>query len=119
MRRQSWQTDFFNPDVPLHTIGDKIPHAKGHDLLVLLQDNKVPISRAVWYVRGLGGNEIVCLLPFVAPLSQFSYSEHSKECEIGQIIILLNTVLNGLMLSLVILRSFWQKSRCPVQQDLG
>lgn len=60
MRRQSWQTDFFNPEVPLHTIGDKIPHAKGHDLLVLLQDNKVPISRAVWYVRGLGGNEIVC-----------------------------------------------------------
>ncbi|GJJ06592.1 hypothetical protein Clacol_000785 [Clathrus columnatus] len=58
VRRQSWQTDFFNPDVPLHTIGDKIPHAKGHDLLVLLQDNKVPISRAVWYVRGLGGNEI-------------------------------------------------------------
>ncbi|KAF8532506.1 hypothetical protein JB92DRAFT_3138291 [Gautieria morchelliformis] len=57
VRRQSWHTDFFNPEVPLHTIGEKIPHAKGHDLLTLLQENKVPISRAVWYVRGLGGNE--------------------------------------------------------------
>ncbi|KAF8530471.1 hypothetical protein BU17DRAFT_35400 [Hysterangium stoloniferum] len=56
-RRQAWQTDFFNPDVPLSTIGEKIPHAKGHDLLTLLQDNKVPIPRAVWYVRGIGGNE--------------------------------------------------------------
>lgn len=60
VRRQSWHTDFFNPEVPLHTISEKIPHAKGHDLLNLLQENKVPIPRAVWYVRGLGGNETVC-----------------------------------------------------------
>ncbi|KAF8590944.1 hypothetical protein K439DRAFT_1120420 [Ramaria rubella] len=56
-RRQSWHADFFNADVPLHRIGEKIPHAKGHDLLTLLQENKVAIPRAIWYVRGLGGNE--------------------------------------------------------------
>lgn len=59
IRRQTWHTDFFNPNVPLHTIGEKIPHAKGHDLLTLLQENKVAIPRAIWYVRGLGGNETV------------------------------------------------------------
>ena len=61
VRKQAWHAEFLNPEVPLYTFGDKIPHARGADILAFLQDNKVPISRAVWYVRGIGANENVKL----------------------------------------------------------
>ena len=96
IRRQSWHTDFFNPEVPLHTIGEKIPHAKGHDLLTLLQENKVPIPRAIWYVRGLGGNETVREL-FTLSMS-FHICTHSKECVIVRVTTHPNTVWSGLTL---------------------
>ncbi|KAJ6602183.1 hypothetical protein B0H10DRAFT_2167359 [Mycena sp. CBHHK59/15] len=57
-KRQSWLADLANPDVPLYKLGKSVPHgAKGHDLLDLLQSNKVAIPRAVWLLRVLGANE--------------------------------------------------------------
>lgn len=93
IRRQSWHSDFFNVEIPLHTISEKIPHAKGHDLLTLLQENKVPIPRAIWYVRGLGGNETV-REPVILYVS-FHLCTHSKECVIVQTTTQPNTVSNG------------------------
>ncbi|KAJ7350313.1 hypothetical protein DFH08DRAFT_106631 [Mycena albidolilacea] len=57
-KRQSWLADLANPDVPLYKLGKSVPHgAKGHDLLDLLQTNRVAIPRAVWFLRVLGANE--------------------------------------------------------------
>ncbi|KAJ7690646.1 hypothetical protein B0H17DRAFT_1064288 [Mycena rosella] len=57
-KRQSWLADLANPDVPLYKLGKSVPHgAKGHDLLDLLQSNRVAIPRAVWFLRVLGANE--------------------------------------------------------------
>ncbi|KAK7057438.1 Med12 domain-containing protein [Favolaschia claudopus] len=57
-KRHSWLADLANPDVPLHKLGKSVPHgAKGHDLLDLLQSNRVAIPRAVWFLRVLGANE--------------------------------------------------------------
>jgi mediator of RNA polymerase II transcription subunit 12 len=59
-KRQSWLADLANPDVPLYKLGKSVPHgAKGHDLLDLLQTNRVAIPRAVWFLRVLGANETV------------------------------------------------------------
>ena len=59
-KRQAWFADLANPDVPLHKLGESIPHgAKGHDLLDLLHSNNVAISRAVWFLRVFGANETV------------------------------------------------------------
>lgn len=61
-KRQSWLADLANPDVPLYKLGKSVPHgAKGHDLLDLLQTNRVAIPRAVWFLRVLGANETVRL----------------------------------------------------------
>ncbi|KAF8170267.1 hypothetical protein K438DRAFT_1982787 [Mycena galopus ATCC 62051] len=58
IKRESWLADLTNPDVPLYKLGKSVPHgAKGHDLLDLLQSNRVAIPRAVWFLRVLGANE--------------------------------------------------------------
>lgn len=60
-RRQTWFRQLADPNVPLYTLGKSVPHgAKGQDLLEMLYSNNVEISRAVWFVRVLGANEMVC-----------------------------------------------------------
>ncbi|CAA7259196.1 unnamed protein product [Cyclocybe aegerita] len=58
VKRNAWFADLANPNVPLSKLGKSVPHgAKGHDLLDMLQTNKVAIQRAVWFVRVFGANE--------------------------------------------------------------
>ncbi|EJD35643.1 hypothetical protein AURDEDRAFT_117332 [Auricularia subglabra TFB-10046 SS5] len=57
-RRVGWVNELADSDTPLSKIGKSVPHGfKGHDLLEMLQTNKVAVPRAVWYVRVLGANE--------------------------------------------------------------
>jgi len=66
-KRQAWLKDLANPDVPLHKLSKSVPHgAKGQDLLDLLHTNNVTVERAVWFLRVLGANEMVCISPRVA-----------------------------------------------------
>lgn len=57
-RRVGWVSELADSGTPLSKIGKSVPHGfKGHDLLEMLQTNKVAVPRAVWYVRVLGANE--------------------------------------------------------------
>lgn len=59
-KNQAWFSDLANPDVPLSKLNKIIPHGpKGADLLDMLESNRVPTQRAVWYVRVAGAAEIV------------------------------------------------------------
>ncbi|VDC06366.1 unnamed protein product [Peniophora sp. CBMAI 1063] len=61
-RRQAWFRQLADSNVPLYTLGKSVPHgAKGQDLLEMLYSNNVEISRAVWFVRVLGANEMAGL----------------------------------------------------------
>jgi hypothetical protein len=68
-KRDAWIADLANSQIPLSKLANSsIPHPfKGHDLLEMLYSNKIPIDRAVWYVRVLGAHETVSTMP---PISQ-------------------------------------------------
>lgn len=58
-KSQAWFNDLANPDVPLNKLNKIIPHGpKGSDLLDMLESNRVPTQRAVWYVRVAGAADI-------------------------------------------------------------
>ncbi|KAG8686075.1 RNA polymerase II mediator complex subunit, partial [Ceratobasidium sp. 394] len=61
-RRAAWLADLSNPSVPLSKLSRTVLHVtKGPDLLDMLHAHGVAISRAVWYVRILGANEMLSM----------------------------------------------------------
>ena len=59
-RKAAWIADLANPDVPLSKLAAAVPGGpKGHDYFDLLEQNRVPIPRAVWYARILGYADMV------------------------------------------------------------
>lgn len=59
-RKEAWVNDLANPAVPLSKLSKNIPHGfRGEKLLEMLYTRQVPLLRAVWYIRAMGGVEIV------------------------------------------------------------
>lgn len=96
-KSQAWFNDLANPDVPLNKLNKIIPHGpKGSDLLDMLESNRVPTQRAVWYVRVAGAADIVSrsstachIRPPFTPI----FFRKSKICpELGHPLTLPNTV---------------------------
>lgn len=76
-KNQAWFSDLANPEVPLSKLNKIIPHGpKGSDLLDMLESNRVPTQRAVWYVRVAGAAEIQNLS---RTRTSFNPSQHSVE----------------------------------------
>lgn len=68
-RKDAWINDLANPLVPLEKLSRNVPHGyRGDKLLDMLCVKQVKVERAVWYIRAIGGIEIVrphcCVRPF-------------------------------------------------------
>ena len=58
-KRKAWLADLANPDVPLRRLSRTIPQGiRGQSLLDQCLSNVVPISRALWFIKCVGANEI-------------------------------------------------------------
>lgn len=58
-KRQAWLRDLANPAIPLRKLSRTIPHGlKGPSLLEQCSSKQIPTSRAVWFVRCVGANEL-------------------------------------------------------------
>lgn len=61
---QAWMANLANPDFPLTELNKVIysnsGSPKGSELLNMLENNKVTVPRAVWFVRVLGALDTVC-----------------------------------------------------------
>jgi hypothetical protein len=60
LKRETWVSDLSNPAIPLEKLSRNVPHGyKGDKLLEMLCNRRVPVERAGWYIRAIGGIEIV------------------------------------------------------------
>lgn len=67
-RREAWLDELKNPEVSLRRLSRAIPHGyMGKGLLDVLIDKKIPISRAVWFIKCVGANEVRALKRKIAP----------------------------------------------------
>ncbi|RMD40578.1 hypothetical protein DV735_g4566, partial [Chaetothyriales sp. CBS 134920] len=58
-KRRSWIGDLANTNVPLRKLSRTIPQGiRGQGLLDQCIQNKVPLSRAIWFAKCVGANEI-------------------------------------------------------------
>ena len=58
-KRKSWIADLADPDVPLRKLSRTIPQGiRGQILLDQCIQNNVPLSRAIWFAKCVGANEI-------------------------------------------------------------
>ncbi|RMZ76607.1 hypothetical protein DV738_g4791, partial [Chaetothyriales sp. CBS 135597] len=58
-KRKSWIGDLANASVPLRKLSRTIPQGiRGQGLLDQCIQNKVPLSRAIWFAKCVGANEI-------------------------------------------------------------
>lgn len=58
-RREAWLRDLANPLVPLRRLSRTIPHGlKGPVLLDQCAAKSIPTSRALWFARCVGANEL-------------------------------------------------------------
>lgn len=58
-KRKAWLTDLANPTVPLRRLNRTIPQGiRGQPLLEQCLVNGIPISRAIWFAKCVGANEI-------------------------------------------------------------
>ncbi|GAA97094.1 uncharacterized protein L969DRAFT_105648 [Mixia osmundae IAM 14324] len=58
-KRDAWLCDLASPDVPLAKLSKTVPHSfKGEKLLSMLVQRRVPISRALWYIKIVGASDI-------------------------------------------------------------
>lgn len=58
-RREAWLRDLANPTVPLRRLSRTIPHGlKGPTLLHQCAAKNIPTTRAVWFIRCVGANEL-------------------------------------------------------------
>ena len=58
-KRRQWLNDLASPSVPLRRLSRTIPQGiRGQLLLEQCQVNGVPISRAIWFAKCVGANEI-------------------------------------------------------------
>jgi hypothetical protein len=58
-RKKSWIADLSDPNVPLKRLSRTIPQGiRGLSLLEQCLQNTVPLSRAIWFVKCVGANEI-------------------------------------------------------------
>lgn len=59
-KRETWLADLANPQVPLSKLYAVVPNAhRGGALLEQMYTRKVPLNRAVWFIRAYGAGEIV------------------------------------------------------------
>ncbi|EPY53369.1 mediator complex subunit Srb8 [Schizosaccharomyces cryophilus OY26] len=58
-RKNAWLQDLANDKICLSSLSKKIPHGVwGKDIIQLVLDFRVPLPRAVWFIRCAGINEI-------------------------------------------------------------
>ena len=58
-KRRSWISDLANPEVPLRRLSRTIPQGiRGQTLLEQCLVNSLPLSRAIWFAKCVGANEI-------------------------------------------------------------
>jgi len=58
-KKEGWLKDLATPTTPLRKLSRTIPHGlRGRDLLEECSAKKIPINRAVWFVRCVGANEL-------------------------------------------------------------
>ncbi|KAG5418725.1 SRB8 [Candida metapsilosis] len=61
-KRDSWLNDLSNPNVPLKTIGEKIPHGiRGKVLIESLCSRSTPLNRALWFTKCVLFSELLAL----------------------------------------------------------
>jgi hypothetical protein len=59
-KRENWLRELADNSVPLLKLSKNVPHGfKGEKLLEMLVNRKIESSRATWYIRLIGLNEIV------------------------------------------------------------
>jgi hypothetical protein len=78
-KREAWIADLANPSVPLQKLARGVPHGyRGEKLIDMLNSKRVLVSRAVWYIRAIGANEIVktSLNCFSQPPGRFVTERH-------------------------------------------
>lgn len=58
-KRETWLRDLANPAVPLRKLSRTIPHGvRGKGLLDQCASKNIPPTRAIWFVRCVGANEL-------------------------------------------------------------
>ncbi|WBW70611.1 mediator complex subunit Med12 [Schizosaccharomyces osmophilus] len=58
-RKTAWLQDLANDNICLSELSKKIPHGVwGKDIIQLVLDFRVPLPRAIWFIRCAGTNEI-------------------------------------------------------------
>lgn len=58
-KREAWLRDLASPSIPLRRLSRTIPHGiKNKNLLDQCCNKQIPISRAVWFARCVGANEL-------------------------------------------------------------
>lgn len=58
-KKEAWLRDLANPAVPLRRLSRTIPHGtRNRSLLEQCTNKSIPITRAVWFVRCVGANEL-------------------------------------------------------------
>ncbi|KAF3930239.1 hypothetical protein ABW20_dc0104813 [Dactylellina cionopaga] len=58
-RKEAWLRDLANPNIPLRKVSRTIPLGlRGKELLEECTSKKIPLLRALWYVRCVGANEL-------------------------------------------------------------
>ena len=58
-KRETWLRDLANPAVQLRRLSRTIPHGvRGKSLLEQCSSKSVPPTRAIWFVRCVGANEL-------------------------------------------------------------
>lgn len=59
LTKEAWLRDLANPSVPLRRLSRTIPHGtRNRSLLEQCCNKEIPISRAVWFARCVGANEL-------------------------------------------------------------
>jgi mediator of RNA polymerase II transcription subunit 12, fungi type len=58
-KRKAWLADLANAEIPLRRLSRTIPQGiRGQSLLDQCLSNNIPISRALWFIKCVGANEI-------------------------------------------------------------
>lgn len=86
VKRKSWLADLANPDVPLRRLNRTIPQGiRGQTLLEQCLAHFIPISRAIWFAKCVGANEIRTLKRKGPGTNPASGSEHKwlREWTVG------------------------------------
>ncbi|CEP24772.1 unnamed protein product [Cyberlindnera jadinii] len=69
-KRENWLKDLANSEVPLRKLARTIPHGvRNKTLIEQCVSKKIPITRAIWFVRCVSTNELRGLKRKVEPIS--------------------------------------------------